>query len=214
MTRPLVPRPPPAWPLCRRRTPGSAHAPGRSTPAPPSRSPRPRPRAASTSWSPGSGCTDSCTDSCTGSRVDSSYPEQLPEPIDGQLRICENAGLVGQPEGVSQVRQRPPGLQTTDHGEAGLVAVQPGQEGDAGLVVVRRRREDLPRQRNGRLEDLLVRREVTPVQGLQSGCGCRCDRREDPEQCVAVAVRVAADQLGVIEVVAGVQPDALGQTVA
>src|SRR4051794_2895264 len=206
MTRPSVPRPPPAWPLCRRRTPGPAHATGRSTPARPWRSPRRRPRAASTSWSPGSGCT--------GSRIDSSYPEQLPEPVDGQLRIGEYAGLVGQPERVSQVRQRPPGLETTDHGEAGLVAVQPGQEGDAGLVVVRRRREDLPRQRNGRLEDLLVRREVTPVQGLQSGCGCRCDRREDPEQCVAVAVLVAADQLGVIEVVAGVQPDALRQTVA
>ena len=55
------------------------------------------------------------------------------------------------------------------------------------------------------------------VAGVQSGQrrrGGRRDRVEDAEQRVAVALAVAADQLRVVEVVAGVEAHAVGQPAA
>ena len=51
-------------------------------------------------------------------------------------------------------------------------------------------------------------RQVARVEGVQRGGGRRGDRGERAEQGVAVAAGVALDQVGVAEVVAGVEPDA------
>ena len=93
-----------------------------------------------------------------------------------------------------------------------LVAGQPGQEDDAGLVVPR----SAPRRGGGRAATVGARISskrvgVTGVQRGQRGRGGRRDRVEDAEQRVAVALAVAADQLRVVEVVAGVEPHAVGQ---
>ena len=99
-------------------------------------------------------------------------------------------------------------LQTSDHGEAGLVPVEPGQEGDPGLVVEGGRLEDVARERQRRGHRGVVRREVALVEGSQPRRGGRGDRRERTEERVGVVGPVAADQLGVVEVVAGVEPHA------
>ena len=106
-------------------------------------------------------------------------------------------------------------LLAADHDEVVLVAVEPGQEDDAGLVEARRRLEDVARQRHRRRQDRVEARRGRRRRARASAArGGRRDRVEDAEQRVAVALRVAGDQLGVVEVVAGVHAHALGQAAA
>ena len=123
----------------------------------------------------------------------------------------EQAGLVGELEDPAEVDGAAGGLQPADHREAVLVAVQPGQEGDPGLVVERGRLEDVPGQRQRRRHLRVVRRQVVVVQGGQRGRRRGSDGRERSEQRVGVMGAVATDQLGVVEVVAGVEADAVRQ---
>jgi len=66
--------------------------------------------------------------------LESADGQQPAHPVRGQLGIEQQAGPVGQLEGPHQMGQRPAGVQPADHAETGLAAVQPGQEGDPGLV--------------------------------------------------------------------------------
>ena len=102
-------------------------------------------------------------------------------------------------------------LLAADHPEVALVPVEVGEEDDAGLVAVGRRLEDVAGERHGRREDLLVAVEVAVVERGERRRRGRRDRVEDPEQRVAVAAHVAADQRRVVEVVARVHADALRQ---
>ena len=77
-------------------------------------------------------------------------------------------------------------LQPADHREARLVAGEPGQEGDAGLVVEGRRLEDVTRQRQRRRHLGVVRRQVALVECRQGGRRGRGDGRERTEQRVGV----------------------------
>ena len=77
-------------------------------------------------------------------------------------------------------------LLAADHREVRLVAVQPGQEHDAGLVEARRRREDVARQRHRRREDRVEARAVAGRERRQRGRRRRRDRVEDAEQRVGV----------------------------
>ena len=128
-------------------------------------------------------------------------------PLDGQVRLGQRPRGGGQLEHADQVPGRPLALQSGQHREVRLQAVQPGQEGHADLVVVRRRLEDRSAERDRRPHGRVVARHVALVQGRQRGGGRGGDRGERPEQGVAVAVRVPADQPGVVEVVPGVEPD-------
>ena len=73
-----------------------------------------------------------------------------------QPRAAASSGSASRPRLVGQLETRArctndaSRLQAADHREAGLVAVQPGQERDPGLVVVRRRGEEVAGQRHGR----------------------------------------------------------------
>ena len=93
---------------------------------------------------------------------------------------------------------------------SGLVAVQPGEEHDAGLV--------------GEVGDetgsgTAVRSAAAPTRSVAAspasrGCSAAARRarsRRTAEQRVARAALVTEDQAGVVEVVAGVEPHALGQ---
>src|SRR5262245_62133352 len=92
------------------------------------------------------------------------------------------------------------------------MAVEIGEEHDAGLVRVSRRLKDVARERDGRRQYRLEGRAVTGVQGLQGAGRGRRDRVDDAEESVAVALFVAEDQADVVEIVARVHPDPGGQT--
>src|SRR5688500_15825494 len=86
------------------------------------------------------------------------------------------------------------------------MAVQPGKEGDPGLVVVGGRREDVARQRKrrGHLSAILV--DIAGIKRAQSGGGGRGDCGERAQQSVGMMVAVTLDEVRIIEVVAGVEP--------
>src|SRR6185503_2332964 len=74
----------------------------------------------------------------------------------GEIGIADEAGRVGKPERLDQMHERASALLAADHDEMLLVAVEIGEEDDAGLVELRRRLEDVARQRHGRLEDFPI----------------------------------------------------------
>ena len=128
----------------------------------------------------------------------------------------------------TEVRQAAGRVQAADHLERGLVAVQPGQERDTGLVVERRRGEDLPAELLGRAEEREVAVGVAGVQRLDRCRGDRRDRGEGAQQRVGVPrscsrssaliapapCRRASDEADVVEVVAGEHAHALGKALA
>ena len=95
-----------------------------------------------------------------------------------------------------------------------LQAVEVGHEDDASLVEARRRLEDVARQRHGRRQNGIEGFAITGSQRRERGGGRRRDGIEDAEQRVAVALLVAGDQLGVVEVVARIHAHALRQPAA
>ena len=99
-------------------------------------------------------------------------------------------------------------LLAADHREVVLIAVQPGKEDDTGLVEAGGRGEDQPGQRDGRLENLPESGLVAGGKPRQRRRGGRRDRIEDAEQRIGIALLVAEDQFGEIEVVAGIHPHA------
>ena len=125
--------------------------------------------------------------------------------------LRQHASLVGEPEDLGIVRDLAGGLEAARHDEVALRAVKPGEEGDAGLVETGGRLEDFAAERDGRGKERVVGLHVAFGERLQRLHGGWRDRSEGAEQRVAVARAVASDQLGIVEVVAGVEPDALGE---
>ena len=93
------------------------------------------------------------------------------------------------PKNLGEMQDGACALLPADHGEVILVSVQPGEEHDAGLVEARRRREDQPRQRHGRREDVVEAGLVARGEPRQRRRGGRRDRIEDAEQRVGMALR-------------------------
>ena len=93
---------------------------------------------------------------------------------------------------------------TADHDEVLLVAVQPGEEHETGLVEASRRGKDVTRERYRRREDIVKTGRVARRQATQGGGGGRGNCVENAEQRVGVACPVAFDQVGVVVVVTGV----------
>src|SRR5271166_4554128 len=102
-------------------------------------------------------------------------------------------------------------FQPANHPEFILMAVQPGEEHDSGLIKIRGRFENEPGQRNSGRENAVKLVWAARVQRLNGG---RCGRRDgvkDSEQSIAMMLTVAADQDVIVEVVAGIHPNTRGQ---
>src|SRR5438270_8566352 len=108
------------------------------------------------------------------------------------------------------MRDRAGGFRAAHHAEVRLEPIEPCKEDNAGFVVLRRRREDMPGERHGGLEELMIPRNVT---GFERGKRQRrgwSDSIEYAEERVAVAVLVAKNQAVIVEVVSGVHANACG----
>src|SRR3954470_16644488 len=99
---------------------------------------------------------------------------------------------------------RPRALLASDHGEMILMAVQVRHEDYAGLVEAGGRLEDVPRQRHRRTENVVESSLVASGKPRQRIGGGGRDGVEDTEQRVRMALRIARDQFGVVEVVPSV----------
>jgi hypothetical protein len=102
------------------------------------------------------------------------------------------------------------GLKARGHDEMALVAVQPGQKGDAGLVEPGGCAKDLARQGDGRGQQAVIGGVVAQGQRLQrlaaaGAMAAKMPRRRGNE------CPVAFDQRRIVEIVAGIKPDASGQ---
>src|ERR687894_454462 len=131
-----------------------------------------------------------------------------------EIRIRQESRPVGEDEQLGEVHDRACAFLSPDHPEVILVAVYVGQKDHTSLVVAGGRLEDEAAQGDGRIEYLLVATCVASVEGLQGCRGCRSDGVEDAKQGVGEAFVVAPDEVGVVEVVPGIHPDAIGEAAA
>ena len=103
-------------------------------------------------------------------------------PDRGAIRRHRRAGTIR-----DEMHDAARALLPADHREVRLVAVEPRQEHDAGLVEARRRREDVARQRHRGREDRVEARAIARGERGQRRRRRRRDRVEDAEQRVGVA---------------------------
>ena len=115
----------------------------------------------------------------------------------------------------AQVRQRTCALLAAHHHEVALVAVEPGHEHHAGLVEARGRLEDVARQRHrGRQDAVEARLDHPRPRAASAALAAGAMASKMPSSASLwrwLALRahaVAGDQLGVVEVVAGVHAHA------
>src|SRR5215211_2725596 len=102
------------------------------------------------------------------------------------IRICEQLRFVGQLEHPRQVESRASGLEATHHDKSVLMAVQPCEEGDSGLVVVRGRCEDMTGQGQCRRHLAAITVNVVSIKGAQSSRSGRGDSGERAEERIGV----------------------------
>src|SRR5215217_3125937 len=198
-------------PSSRRRVSSARSLPGRPRPPCPargrSRASRlvrnpPRPRAhPRVWWSSGSG---------SGVREprsrDPREGKDPPHPLRGEFGVGEQSRPVGQHEELGEVDHRTGTLQSPDHPEVRLVAVQVRQEDDTRLVEAGGRLEDKSAKRDCGGQDLLVALNVPGIEGAQGKRRGGGDGVEDAQEGVTVVLPVAPDQLRVVEVVPGIHP--------
>src|SRR5262245_30694261 len=72
--------------------------------------------------------------------------QEMTHGMAGEMGVREQPGLISEPQDVSEIAQGPHRLRARGHDEMILEAVEPGQEDDAGLIILCRRPEDEPRQ--------------------------------------------------------------------
>ena len=140
--------------------------------------------------------------------VDGHHPAH---PGSGLIGALQQTGLVRQAEYLAKMHDRSCALLAADHREMVLVTVQIGHEDHTGFVEPGRRPEDMTRQGHRRREDIVE--FIRPVSG-QGGQRCRRGRGdgiENPQQGIGIPFVVARDQLGVIEIVAGIHAHTVGQ---
>ena len=89
-----------------------------------------------------------------------------------------------------------------------MKAIQKREEDDASFVVLRWRREDVSRKRDGGREQFVVAGKVTCIERGQRQRGGRSDGIENSQQRVAVTLLVAEDEAIIVEVVARIHPHA------
>src|SRR5215210_1408015 len=131
-----------------------------------------------------------------------------------EIRVRQESRPVGEDEEFGEVHDRACALLTPDHPEVLLVAAQVGEEDDARLVEAGGRLEDVAAQREGGGEYRFVAIRVAGVECMQRGRGGGGYGVEDAEESVGEAFVIAPDEVGVVEIVARVHPDALGEAAA
>src|SRR5829696_1734125 len=105
------------------------------------------------------------------------------------------------------MESRASGLEAPHHDETVLMAIQPGEKGDPGLVVVRGGCEDMTGQWQcrGHLASKTV--NVVSIKGAQSGRSGWRDSGERAEERIGVMDAVPFNEFWIVEVVPGVEPD-------
>src|SRR5207247_9788332 len=94
------------------------------------------------------------------------------------------------------------------HREVRLMAVEPREENDTGLIKARRCCKDVARQRYRRRKNAVERRTLAFCErGQRSRCG-RCAGVEAAEERIRMSASIAADQRGEVEIVARIHPNA------
>src|SRR5918997_617595 len=156
-------------------------------------------------------------DGSGGEGLTSGYPgdgEHASHTFDGEVWVVQEPGPVCEDEQLGEVRHRAGALLSPDHSKVILMAVYVGHKDYARLVVAGRGPEDVAAEGDGGREYIFVAVCVPSVEGLQGGRSRGGDGVEDAEEGVGEAFFIAQDQAGVVEVVARVHPDAIGEAAA
>src|SRR5512144_1677416 len=88
------------------------------------------------------------SESSAESGIDAVRGEQRAHPRARKLSVADQARRIGEAEHAREMRDRARALLPADQREVRLVAVQPREEHDPGLVEARWRAEDVARQRD------------------------------------------------------------------
>src|SRR5947209_1359667 len=120
----------------------------------------------------------------------------------GEIGVKQNARLIRESKDFGEMNERTRALLPANHPEMTLVAVEICEKYNPGFIKSRWRFEDVTRQRHGRREDIVIFVDAPASESGERGRGCRCDRVENPEEGVGMALFIAGDQLGIVEIVA------------
>ena len=132
----------------------------------------------------------------------------------GPFRISQQPGLVRKPEQLGEMLDGAGALLPAHHHEMVLVPIQPGHEDHAGFVEARWRLEDMAAERDGGCQDGVKGREVIAGERGQGAAHRRGDGVENAQQRIGMAMRVAGNEFGVVEIIAGIHPHAFWQAAA
>src|SRR5215210_1625204 len=142
------------------------------------------------------------TSSYTG---DGQHPAHAPG---GALPVQQQPRPVGEDEQFGEVHYGAGAFEPPDHAEVVLVAVQVREEDHTRLVVLGGRLEYVAAERHRGGQYFFVAVGVTGVEGRERAGGGGRYGVEDAEEGVGEAFFVPSNELGVVEVVAGVHLDA------
>src|SRR5215213_8044772 len=148
------------------------------------------------------------TSSYTG---DGQHPAHAPG---GALPVQQQPRPVGEDEQFGEVHYGAGAFEPPDHAEVVLVAVQVREEDHTRLVVLGGRLEYVAAERHRGGQYFFVAVGVTGLEGRERAGGGGRYGVEDAEEGVGEAFLVPSDELGVVEVVAGVHLDALREASA
>jgi hypothetical protein len=130
----------------------------------------------------------------------------------GQIGARQQAGRICQTEHVCIVNDIAAGLQGRWHDEMRLIAIQPRKKGNPCLVIPRRGAKDLPAQGNSRGQQGVIGCGLAKGQRLQRLTGRGRYGRENAQQGMRKMRSIAGNQISIVEVIAGIQPDPIGQS--
>ncbi|MPM86881.1 hypothetical protein SDC9_133974 [bioreactor metagenome] len=134
--------------------------------------------------------------------------------IHRQFGVGEQSDACRLREQVGQMQDGTTTLEPGEHPEVRLVPHEEAEPRDSGLIELRGRLEQQPAERNGGIENCVKPRGVCGVQPQErSGRVPRYDR-ECAQKRVAMTALVAGDELGIVEIIAGEHPHALGEPTA
>src|SRR5260370_17598794 len=102
---------------------------------------------------------------------------------------------------------RPRTLGPVQHAEVPLMPIEISQKNQTSLVVVSRSLKYMPRKSHSRSHQLLILPQITRIQSPQSQSRRWSNAIEDPQQSIAMPHSIAANQLGIVEVVSRIHPN-------
>ena len=96
------------------------------------------------------------------------------------------------------------GLHAPDHAKVILKAVQPRKQHHTCFVILGRGLEDSARQRDRGVEDGVIAARIPVSEPVERSGRSRRDRVKNAEKAMRNVASIALDQVGVVEVIAGV----------